>query len=105
MTKQVSEIQAKIPKNIKEQAEQILFRLGLTPSTAIRLFYQQIIYQKALPFKVKLPTPIKEPTSFSQLKDHQVDVALMQGLSALARSHAYTIAEVSAELKRKFDND
>ena len=48
-------IRARTEPNVKQEAEEILHKLGLTPSNAINLFYSQIILNKGLPFEVKYP--------------------------------------------------
>jgi DNA-damage-inducible protein J len=48
-------IRARVDANLKAQAEEILAKLGLNASEAIRLFYSQVALQKGLPFDVKIP--------------------------------------------------
>jgi DNA-damage-inducible protein J len=54
MTKS-SVITARIDPALKQDTEQILNELGLTPSQAITLFYRQITLNDGLPFPVNLP--------------------------------------------------
>ena len=48
-------ISARIDAGLKQDTEQILHELGLTPSQAITLFYSQIRLYSGLPFPVNLP--------------------------------------------------
>ena len=48
-------IRARVDAKLKAQAEEVLERLGLTASEAIRLFYKQVTLQKGLPFEVRIP--------------------------------------------------
>lgn len=48
-------IHSRIQPEIKERAEGILQRLGLSPTEAIRMFYTQIILRNGLPFDVSIP--------------------------------------------------
>ena len=50
-------ITARIDPALKEDTEQILRQLGLTPSQAITLFYRQVTLLDGLPFPVSLPNP------------------------------------------------
>jgi len=43
-------VHSRIQPEIKEQAESILHRLGLSPTEAIRMFYTQIALRNGLPF-------------------------------------------------------
>jgi DNA-damage-inducible protein J len=48
-------VHSRIQPEIKEQAESILHRLGLSPTEAIRIFYTQITLKQGLPFEVAIP--------------------------------------------------
>lgn len=48
-------VHSRIEPEIKEKAEGILHRLGLSPTEAIRMFYTQITLRNGLPFEVKIP--------------------------------------------------
>ena len=48
-------VHSRIQSEIKEQAERILQRLGLSPTEAIRMFYTQIALRNGLPFDVAIP--------------------------------------------------
>jgi DNA-damage-inducible protein J len=51
-------IHSRIQPEIKEQAESILQRLGLSPTEAIRMFYTQITLRNGLPFDVAIPNDV-----------------------------------------------
>lgn len=46
---------ARVEPEVKEQAEQVLDRLGIPMSNAVGMFLRQIVLQRGLPFEVKLP--------------------------------------------------
>lgn len=48
-------VHARIDLELKTQVEQIFQALGLTSANALRLFYQQVILHRGLPFDVKIP--------------------------------------------------
>ena len=48
-------VHSRIHPEIKERAEGILQRLGLSPTEAIRMFYTQIALRNGLPFDVSIP--------------------------------------------------
>ena len=50
-----STIRARTTSNIKKSAENIFRKLGLTPSQAINIFYQQVTLHKGIPFEIKIP--------------------------------------------------
>lgn len=44
-----------VEPDLKQEAEEILSRLGLSSTEAITLFYRQVAVQHGLPFEVKIP--------------------------------------------------
>lgn len=50
-------IQIRVEPEVKQQAEQVCSRLGLSLSAAVNLFLNQVIMQQGLPFDVKVPQP------------------------------------------------
>ena len=48
-------IRARVEPHLKERAEAMLSEMGLSATTAITLFYRQIIQRRALPFEIRLP--------------------------------------------------
>ena len=56
----MANVNIRIDQEIKKQAETIFKGLGITPTTAITMFYIQTIRQNGIPFVLKLETPNKE---------------------------------------------
>ena len=48
-------VRARIQPSLKNEAERIFRRLGLTHSQAIHLFYRQVTLARGLPFDVRVP--------------------------------------------------
>jgi DNA-damage-inducible protein J len=48
-------VKVQIEPELKKEAETIFQKLGLTPMEAIKLFYQVVKREKALPFDAKVP--------------------------------------------------
>lgn len=48
-------VHARIEPETKEKAEHILRRLGISPTEAIQIFYNQICLGNGLPFSVVIP--------------------------------------------------
>lgn len=47
-----SAVYARIDTNLKDNAESILSQLGISPSSAIQMFYSQIVLKKGMPFEL-----------------------------------------------------
>lgn len=64
----------RIELDVKQRAESVLSVLGISPSSAINMFYEQIILQKGLPFEVKIP-----PVDMSALSEEELSAELEKG--------------------------
>ncbi len=53
----MANINIRIDDNVKKNAERVFAELGLTPTTAIVLFYHQVIRTKSIPFELKTEIP------------------------------------------------
>lgn len=56
----MANVNVRIDEGIKKEAESVFARLGLTASTAINLFYKQVIRTNSIPFELKADVPNKE---------------------------------------------
>lgn len=71
-------INVRIIPEIKEKAETILGEIGISSSSAINLFYRQIILNNGLPFELKLPE--NKLTNISDLSKEELIELLTEGL-------------------------
>jgi DNA-damage-inducible protein J len=55
-------IRTRIEPGLKSEVEDILARLGLTPSETVQLLYRQIKLQRGLPFDVRIPNNLTTRT-------------------------------------------
>lgn len=53
----MANINIRIDQEIKNKAERVFSKLGLTPTTAIVLFYNQVIRTNSIPFELKIDEP------------------------------------------------
>ena len=56
----MANVNIRIDQDIKKKAEAIFKGLGITPTTAITMFYIQTIRNNGIPFVLKLETPNQE---------------------------------------------
>ncbi len=55
-------VNVQIDPELKNKVERIFSKLGLTPSEAIALFYEQVEYRKGLPFDIVVPNEVTRRT-------------------------------------------
>lgn len=65
----VAKLEIFIDDKLKRDAEQIIAELGLTPQTAIVLFYNQIVEQGKAPFLTELAERNKRTLSIQKLSE------------------------------------
>lgn len=53
----MANINIRIDQETKSKAEVVFSKLGLTPTTAIILFYNQVIRTNSIPFELKIDEP------------------------------------------------
>lgn len=92
-------IYARIDTGLKENAENILAQLGISPSSAIQMLYSQIVLTRGLPLNLHLPP--EKPTAIGGMSHTELDIELMKGIESLKSGKAYTADEVDSELARE----
>ena len=56
----MANINVRIDDNVKKSAEAVFACLGITPTAAISLFYNQVIRTNSIPFELKADIPNKK---------------------------------------------
>ena len=93
-------VYARIDTELKENAENILSQLGISPSSAIQMLYSQIVLQRGLPLDLHLPSV--KPTNINGISRAELDAELTKGIESLKSGRSYTADEVDAELAKEF---
>lgn len=95
-----SNVFTRVEPEIKEQAEDVLNKLGISMSNAVGMFLRQVVIQRGIPFEVKLPA--NEPLAIGNLTKEQLDVELAKGMADIENGKVYTVDEVEAEMHRLY---
>ena len=85
---------------LKTSAEDILAKLGITPSSAIQMFYSQIILHRGLPFEAKLPAA--KPVAIGSMTREELDVELNKGVASIRNGAVLSADDVDAMMQREF---
>lgn len=93
-------VYARIDSGLKENAESILAKLGISPSGAIQMLYSQIVLQQGMPFELKLPA--KKPVAIGGMTREELDAELMKGVASLKDGKAISADDVDALLAEEF---
>jgi len=101
MAAKSANLYARIEPEVKEQAESILSILGIPTSSAINMFYKQIILQRGLPFDVKIPSA--KPVNMSMLSEQQMNAEVEKGYSDVKAGRTKTTTKVFADIRKDYN--
>lgn len=101
MTKKTANIYARIEPDVKDQAEGILSTLGIPVSSAINMFYKQIILQHGIPFDLKVPAP--SVVDVSKLSEKQINEELEKGYTDMLEGRTKSAEQVFADIYKDYN--
>lgn len=90
---------ARIEPEVKEKAENVLDTLGISVSSAINMFYKQIILQQGIPFDVKIP---KAPENAAKWTKDRLDAELEKGYEDMLKGQTKRASLVLSDVKKKY---
>lgn len=88
-----STVSARVENDIKNEAEEILKKLGIPVSVVINSLYRQIIYRHGIPFPLIIPT---EPKTMDTMSGAELD-------EMLERSYGQSVCGEGRPLEDVFD--
>ena len=100
MASKTANLYARIEPDVKEEAENILTSLGIPVSSAINMFYKQIILQRGLPFEVKLPK--RYPMNVETLSEEELSAELDKGYTDLLEKRTKSAEMVFADIRKDY---
>lgn len=93
-------VYARIDPALKEQAESILSALDIPTSSAIDMFFKQIVLKKGLPFEVRLP--YEKPPCMNALTKEELNAELEKGYADISAGRTKPLEQAIAEMRRDF---
>ena len=89
----MANVNVRMDENIKKKAEAVFEKLGLTPTTAINMFYIQVARTNSIPFELKLSTPndttIKAIEEVENVDKNSSDVKTYNNVDELMKDLQY----------------
>jgi len=92
---------ARVEPEVKEQAEEVLNRLGIPMSNAVGMFLRQVALQRGIPFEMKLPQEL--PLAYGALTKEQFDLEMKKGMEDIREGRVYSADAIENEMTREFD--
>ena len=99
MATKSANLYARIEPDVKEKAESILSALGIPASSAINMFYKQIILQRGLPFEVKIPSA--RPVDISTLSEVENE-ELEKGYADMQAGRTKNAKKAFADIRKDY---
>lgn len=78
-------VSARVEFDVKNEAEDILQKLGIPVSVVINSLYRQIIYRHGVPFSLTIP---KEPKTLDAMSDAELNAKLAAAMSSRSAEKA-----------------
>lgn len=100
MASKTANLYARIEPDVKEQAESILSTLGIPVSSAINMFYKQIILNRGLPFDVKIPRT--KPVNITELSETELNAELEKGYVDMMAGKTKSAKQAFADMHRDY---
>jgi len=100
MATKSANLYARIEPDVKEKAESILSTLGIPASSAINMFYKQIILNRGLPFEVKIPTA--RPVDISRMNAETLDMELEKGYADMQAGRTKNAKKAFADIRKDY---
>lgn len=93
-------VYARIEPDVKEQAEKILQELGLNASSAINMFYKQIVLRQGLPFEIRL-AGVSPLLNTEDLSEELFEQEIEKGIDDIHNGRSCSAESAFAAVRRK----
>lgn len=98
MANKTANLYARIEPETKICAESILESLGIPVSTAINMFYKQIILNNGMPFELKLPN--KTNIDISKMTEVQFNSEMENAYQEMLDNKGVSVQQAFSSIKR-----
>lgn len=95
MAAKTANILARVEPDVKEKAEEIMGKLGVSASTVINMLYKQIIMTRSIPFSVSLP---RVPVARDEMDIAAFDAMMEEGLTQAKAGQGIPLDEAFSRL-------
>ena len=96
-------VYVRVEPHIKEQAEAILSKLGISMANAIQIYLNQIVLRGGIPFEIKLPQKptTKIPLIYSKLSKEEFDVEIQKGIDDINTGRVSSVKQVINDVQKR----
>ena len=90
----------RVSPSVKQQAEQVLSRLGVSMATAIDIYLRQIALAGGIPFPVRIP-PVPENMNADLMDAETLRYTLIKGIDDAETGQLYDAKEAFSKLRAR----
>lgn len=101
MTTKTEAVYARLDQSTKTEAESIFKKLGISASTAIGMFYRQVIQERGLPFELKVKEEVPKLESIYDYTKEEFEQDLLRSLEDVKSGNYYTWEESKKMLEER----
>lgn len=101
MGNKTATLYARIEPQLKVEAEEILSELGVSVSSAINMFYRQVVLKGGLPFEVR--KTVARPVDTSTLPKADFDALLQAGWDDMQSGRTLPLEQVQQHIDKRFN--
>lgn len=99
MSAKSSTLNVRIQPEIKKEAERIFASLGLSSSSAINIFYRQVIEHNGLPFEVKNSS--SKPLEAEKMTKEELFSELEKGYEDIVSGRSSSVEDAFADISKR----
>ena len=92
-------VSVRVEYDVKNEAEDILKKLGIPVSVVINSLYRQIIYRHGIPFPLTIPN---EPKTLDTMTENELDIKLQHSYEQSLSGEVIPFDEVFDEIEKGF---
>lgn len=93
-------VYARIDTDLKDRAEGILSRLGISPSSAIQMLYSQVVLTGGLPFTPRVPA--RRPLGMDPITEDDLVAAVKKAIESVEAGKGVPVDEVEHVLAAEY---
>ncbi len=100
MTTKSATVLVRMEPKVKKQAEEVFTDLGMTPSTAVNVFYRQVIKYGGFPFEITTEQP--SIPNLDEMTTAEIKEMLEESTKEIKAGKTKSASEVFAKLHKEF---
>ncbi|MCD8204835.1 MAG: type II toxin-antitoxin system RelB/DinJ family antitoxin [Coprobacillus sp.] len=95
-------LSVRVEPELKEEAIAILSSIGISTSSAVNMFFRQVVINNGLPFEVKAPE-VRKPVNINDLSEDELREILVKAEKDIEEGKTESFSKAYENLRKEFD--